>query len=808
MLFVYSIVSSQKTTVQGVVLDKETGEVLPFVNIKFKDTKSGGTTNLEGKYFIETYYTSDTLEVTFVGYVSKYIKVKVGVNQTFDIELEPKTGMLRDVIITPPDELPSARLMRLVVKNKVINDREKLEAYEYEAYNKIQIDLSNLGEGFEEMGLVNKLGEVLAFVDSTEQGKFLPILLSESVSKYYYMANPQKKREIMEATYLTGIENIDVSSFMGDMYQNINIYQNHVFLFGKQFISPISNSYNLFYKYYLADSAYIGNQWCYKLTFNPKRKGDLTFSGEMWIHDTTYAVKQIYGDISADANINYVQALHFEQYFDQVEPEVWMLVKEKIFIDFKLTKKSKVYGVYGRKTTMRKEFVIDKPHDPEFYNSPDRVEQAEEATTRDAEYWRKHRHEPLSETEQGVVNMVDSLMYNPTFRFLQNATNMLANGYYRLNKIEIGHLYNFISYNDVEGIRNEIAIRTSSRFSNRVRFTGRLAYGWVDQRVKYGVMMQYNLTPKKRGMLTLYHRNDIEQLGLSPVIRQMGITLGNLLRTGSFDRLTFVNKSGASFEKDFGKDLIIFSGFEWKSLVPLGVADYRRLNSDNTLTNIDEIRSSEFTLRVRWGKNEEFVSGVFDRFPLGSRFPIFTLQAIIGVRDILGSDYNYQKIEFQMAHRARIGYMGELRYNLQAGYVFGSTAYPFLFIHPGNQSFYLQRETFNNMGFFEFISDRYVSFMVDHTWAGLLDLIPGVRRLKWRTVLSFRGVVGEFSARHSNEMILPDVSGSLNWKPYAEVGAGFSNMFNYLRIEFTWRVLQRIQGISNFGIRLRLNLDF
>src|SRR5690606_18558978 len=155
-------------------------------------------------------------------------------------------------------------------------------------------------------------------------------------------------------------------------------------------------------------------------------------------------------------------------------------------------------------------------------------------------YWRDHRHEPLSEDEKGVIKMVDTLAYNPTFRFLQNAGYMLTTGHYRLGLIEVGNLYNLISYNDVEGSRNEISVRTSNKFSKRIELAGRLAYGWSDQQIKYGVGIRYNITPKKRGMLAVYYRNDIEQLGMSPNAKEVGATFGTLLRTGPLDKLTSV----------------------------------------------------------------------------------------------------------------------------------------------------------------------------------------------------------------------------------------------------------------------------
>ncbi len=39
---------------------------------------------------------------------------------------------------------------------------------------------------------------------------------------------------------------------MGDMYQNVNIYDNFLVIFGKNFISPIADGGKGFYDYYLA----------------------------------------------------------------------------------------------------------------------------------------------------------------------------------------------------------------------------------------------------------------------------------------------------------------------------------------------------------------------------------------------------------------------------------------------------------------------------------------------------------------------------------------------------------------------------
>ena len=106
--------------------------------------------------------------------------------------------------------------------------------------------------------------------------------------------------------------------------------------------------------------------WCYQLDFVPKRNGELTFEGTLWVHDTTYAIKKVKSTISEDANVNFVNNLQVTQTFKQVEKEVWMLTKDELFIDFQWTKKT--LGFYGRKTTSYDNFVINSPKEEPFYS--------------------------------------------------------------------------------------------------------------------------------------------------------------------------------------------------------------------------------------------------------------------------------------------------------------------------------------------------------------------------------------------------------------------------------------------------------
>ena len=121
---------------------------------------------------------------------------------------------------------------------------------------------------------------------------------------------------------------------MGDMYQNVNIYDNTILVFGKSFPSPISDNALLFYKFYLIDSMVIDGHKCYQLQFKPKRKQELTFTGNLWAADTSFAVKQIEMSIADDANINFINSTAVVQTYQQVEDSVWMMQRERLVIDF------------------------------------------------------------------------------------------------------------------------------------------------------------------------------------------------------------------------------------------------------------------------------------------------------------------------------------------------------------------------------------------------------------------------------------------------------------------------------------------
>ena len=821
MLFVFMILFTSylgfgQQLISGKIVDAKTIEPLPFAVIKSIPSKKAILSDTAGYFKILINENDDTLEISATGYQKAKIDRNMfeeslkDVDGEFTVYLKSIFLDFEEVTVRAPEELPSTALHRKLITNKHKNDKKKLDSYEYKLYTKIQFDLNNISRNIQENKRIQKLNILLNYLDSTETGnKYLPLLLNETISRFYYKNKPRERKEVIQAARTTGVENLELNSFLGDMYLDLNIYDNIYTIFGKSFISPIANNSRFFYKYYLEDSSLIDQHWCYNLKFIPKRKGELTFSGSMWIHDTTFAVKQFSANVSPDVNLNFIKDFYFVHEFEQIDQTTWMLSKENLIANIQLYKKGKLSGFFARKSSRRSEFAINKKRNKKFYNSNSTVEILEGAMNRSEEEWLELRPVKLSKQEEGIGDMIDSLNTNPYFKKLKNITYLAASGFYQIGKIELGDLYSFASTNPVEKFRTALAIRTSNAFSRRIEFGIKGAYGFGDEVWKYGATFRANISPKKRGILSLYYDYDIEQIGLSPYAIGVGNTFATLFSTAPFDKLTFLKKAGVNIEKDIGKDIIVFIGGAWKEFNPLGVANFLRPNGNNGLDTINRITTTEFKAFIRWAKDEEFISGSLDRKSIRSKFPAISLKAIFGVKNIIGSEYNYQKVELNLEHRTQIGILGRIEYGANIGAVFGNVAYPLLHAIPGNQSLWLMTSAFNKLNFLEFVCDRYTGFYIENHWDGfVMNKIPLVKKLNLRLVTSGRLAYGSLNQRHEASMIFPDFIRDFKKVPYAETTIGIENLFKFFRVDLVWRMTYLDESTNPLGIRGKFTLNF
>jgi hypothetical protein len=805
---------AQKTKVSGKVTDKTTGEPLPFVNISFKGTKTGTTTDLDGNYKLESYYASDTLVASFVGYMRKEAKVLKDKEQKIDFQLESTSKELPDLVIKATNENPAHIIFKRVVANKPINNREKLDSYQYEVYNKIEFDINNMSDEFMNSKVFQKFNFIFDNIDSTADEKpFLPVFITESVSDFYYVKKPKNSKEFIKGTRVSGINNESIAQFTGDMYQQINIYENHVSVFGKNFVSPISDNGIAFYKYYLVDSMFVEDYWCYQIDFIPKRKGDLCFDGTMWVNDTTYALKRIEGNISGDANINWVKDMFFKQEFAQVVNEVWMPVKDHLVIDFNIADKK--MGFYGRKTTSFRNFVINEPKDESFFAGVKTIVVNEGATEHDDSFWEQNRHEELTHAQQGIYDMIDTLGNLPIVKTYIDVIQTIVTGYKVLGKVELGPYFSVYSFNVVEGHRFQFGGRTSNDFSKKIELSGYGAYGLWDKQFKYGLGTRFFITKQPRRLVQIYYKNDVEQIGISQNAFRSENILGSYVRRNPNNKLSFTEEIRASYFREWFQGLSSQILFRNISYTPLGIIPFAKtFENQGYIFNFPHVVSSEVSLHVRYAAKEEFLSGEFNRISLGTKKPVLEAQYTYGLKGVFGAQYEFSKLVLGLKHKLPLGYLGTTWYSVEAGKIWGTLPFPLLEIHPGNETYGYNISAFNMMNILEFVSDEYVSFNVRHHFMGLFfNRVPLLQKLKWREVFSIKGIYGRLDEKHLSVMDLPGFTSTLAAKPYFEMAAGIENIFKVFRVDVLWRMSyldNKYDGInvSPIGIRGRLQIDF
>lgn len=801
----------QVTKIMGIVTDAETKEPIPFANVYFYGTTIGVTSDFEGHFSIETKTPTDSLMASYIGYKTKSIRILKNRFQEVKFELTSVNLDLPEFVIVA-GENPAEILLRKIIANKENNRSKEFEAYQYEVYNKIQVDANNLSERFQNRKILRPFNFVFQYMDtSTVNGKtYLPIFISESLSDFYFRKNPKSEKEVIKAAKVSGIENQSILQFLGDMFQRYDFYDNYITIFQKNFVSPIAGFGINTYRYYLVDSTFIGNKWCYEIMFKPRRKQELTFTGHFWVHDTSFAIKSFEMRVAEDANINFIDDLVLSQQFELIEGKYWMVVKDQGIGDFNIVDDTKrTLGFFGTKTTSYKDFIFNAPKENKFYSMPTNVVVDEKAYKKDEAFWDQNRHDSLSKDELAIYHMVDTLRNLPAFKTWIDIFETIFTGYYRMEKFEIGPYASLISFNPIEGARFRIGGRTTSKFNEHLRLEGHVAYGTLDNAFKYGLGFLYLPNKNPRRAFGGKYKHDIEQLGSSQNAFREDFLFAALFRRNPANKLSMTNEYNLYYEHEW------FNGFSnqinliHKEVIPVGEAKIELYDQDGDVVLEDNVTTAEIRLDTRLAINEKFIIGDFERTSIGTRYPIINVQYGYGIPGMLGGEYEYHRLELGVRQWFNVFNLGWSKYMVETGKIWGKLPYPFLELHPGNETFFFDEYAFNLMNYGEFVSDAYISLFYTHHFDGLfLNRIPLFRKLKWREVGYVRGAIGTLSQANTDFNKLPPNTHLMN-KPYYEAGIGIENIFKVVRIDAIWRLSHLdYENAQPFGLFVSLYFTF
>ncbi len=803
---------AQFTKIKGIVIDSIRTEPLPFVNIQLIGTTLGTTSSFDGSFSLTTDKKVDSLLISYIGYQPVKIKIKSKAYQELIIKLQQSKIELSEVTIRPTEN-PAHPILRKIIANKALNDLYQLDAYECKVYNKVQIDANNITEKFKNRRTLKPFEFIFENIDtSTINGKsYLPLMISETLSEYYFRKKPMATKELILASRVSGINNTSVSQYMGNMYQNINIYDNYFSLFNVNFVSPIADFGLRSYRYYLVDSAFRDGSWCYQIMFKPKRIQEPVFTGEMWVADTSFAIKDINMRIDK-VNLNFVDALSIDQQFEKVDSNQWFLSRDNIIIDFNVVERSKqVTGFYGHKTTLYKDVKIKQARPDENYSTKVAVLMDEKSIQKNDEFWDTTRFEELSKEEATIYEMVDTIVDLPAFKNIYDLIAMVATGYYNTKLIDLGPYFTTYSFNAVEGHRFRIGGRTSNQWNDKYRLSGHLAYGTLDQTFKYNLAGLFMIDNDPRRTIEVSYKKDMEQLGESVRALQQDNIVSSIFRSSPNNSLSMVEQYKAAFEYEYFNGFSNTLTFTKRQVYPLQDQQFEifKNGSTNPPTLYKSLLTSEIELKTHFAYKEMFLTDKFNRTSFGSDYPQINLWYAYGIPNFLNSQFSYHKLQISVSQWFNIGTIGYSKYIISWGKIWGNLPYPILEVHPGNETFSYDDYAFNRMNYYEFISDEYFMGNYTHHFKGLFfNHIPLIRKLKWREVIYGKVLIGNLSPQNRDYSTFPTNTSPLV-KPYYEVGVGIENIFKFIRIDASWRLSYLDKAdVRPFGIMASMQFDF
>lgn len=820
-----SAMGMAQTVIEGKVTDAETGDPIPFASVYFLGTTIGVATDFDGFYKLVGDAESDTLVVSYIGYETKKKAYEKGVSQVINYQMSPEAASLADFVVTAGRvENPAWEIIRKVIDNKNINDKRRLAAYEFDSYNKIEIDLDNISDRFKQRKVMQKVTAVLDSIEviAGEDGKpILPLFISESLSTYYYRSDPRLAKEHVQKTKITGIGIEDgslISQVIGSSFQQYNFYQNRMNIVEREFASPITDGWRLLYDYELEDSVYIGNEFCYLIDFKPKNDQELAFLGKMWITKEGYALKQIDATVQRTANVNFIEKIKIQQELDRLEGGAWLPVKTRVLVDVaEITNKSA--GFLAKFYTSNKNLKVTEPRDTKFFERA--IELEEDARIADEQFWDENRHDKLTPTEMNVISMIDTLKNIPVVKTWTTLAKTFARGYVEVGQLDLGPWPFLVGNNDVEGFRLRVGGRTNEHFSINWQLNGYVAYGFDDEQFKYGLGAKWIADRKDWTVFDVQYRKDIDQYGIQPDpltdieggTAFLALTqLGNLVRPFRYEGYQF--GMFRQFSRAFSASLRL----NYRDFQPEFPFRYRtELNrSDSPLAT--DYTTSEATLQLKYARDEAFIINDNSRISLGTlRWPTFMLSVTRGFKGVAGGDFDYTRLNLGVSQRLKLGFWGVSTYQINAGHTFEDLPYTLLNAHIGNEQFVYTNIAFNTMNFYEFVSQSYASLRYQHQFEGfILNRIPLLRKLKWRLVGTGNVLFGGVSQSTLDVQATVDEGGNPlpqfdvldNGRPFAEVGLGIENIFKVFRVDYIKRLTYLDKpDVNGSAIKISFNLS-
>lgn len=866
-LFVFlSVLHAAAQFVQGVVSDAATGETLPTVHVYYQDDKSTVVqTDINGKYKIA--FRKGKLSFSMMGFETQIVEVKA--SQKLNVKLHEKASSLQEVTVTKKrtkyqrKNNPAVDMMRKVIAAKKSTDLRQNDYLSYNKYEKMVFALNEFTEKVFQDDHFKHFPFLKEHVETCpETGKLiLPLTIDEKSSRIIYRKDPHEEKTIVVGERSEGVTNLIntgeiVNGMLSDCFQDIDIYKDQVRLFQYPFNSPISDGAVGFYRYFIVDTTFVDKQKCYKIEYTPNNPQDFGFSGALYIlADSTWRVKRAEIGIPSRSDVNFVEQMDVVQDFEPLPTGEQVVVNNKMLVQMKLA--SWIQKMQVERVVKYSQWDFAPIPDRTFKFKGDTKTEAS-AQMRDEEFWEEQRPSPLTKSEGQMSEFMDRIQNIKGFKqivwvgkaFIENFVETSINPEHP-SKVDIGPINTMFTQNFVEGFKLRASAQTTANLNPHLFLKGYAGYGFGDKRWKGLGEVTYAFNKKAylprefpKNNLTASYFFDV----IAPSDRFIQTDKDNVftsLKWTKVDHMTYVQRMQLQWDREWENGMHLITGFRRERAEGAGKLFFQRLNtatsngqagmpsqelmSDPAYTT-KYITSSEFSAGFEYQPNAAWINTKQRRLKLNYDSPIMGVKHTVGVKGLVGGDYNCNLTEFTFYKRFWLHSWGKFDAYAHAQCQWNQVPFTMLGYPLANLSYIMEDYTFNLIDNMEFITDRNATLLLSWDLNGkILNRVPLLRELKWREYLGCNLYWGYLSPKNnpflernrdnSNLYYFPghyNADGTFSYtsqvmdvkKPYVELIFGIHNIFKLLHVEYVHRMNYITPDTQRWGIRFMFRASF
>lgn len=697
-------------TVEGSIVDAETKEALPFVNITFNNNPQLGTTSdIDGRFKLEHHSNLISVQLSYVGYQNKNISIEIS-DTPLLLEIK-KTDVALEEIVVIAGENPAYRIIRKVVKNRNTHDPERIAAYTYDSYNKMRVyDQHNHPKNVE-TGHPSKFD--LNSKDSTETYSLdFYYTMMEIISKVQYIA-PDKRQETIIASKLSGFKDPTFVTAISEI-QPISFHTDNFLILDKEYLNPISRGCIKKYEYRLEDTLFQEQDTIYLIRFFPRKNKTFdALKGVLYINTNGYAIQNVLAEPATRQKIH----LKIEQQYRFIDHKKWFPTQLSFEVElaprkvdtFTLEGKRYISNINLNPDLAPKDFGLNK------------VTITDDAHQKDSTFWIANRPYQLSAKEEKTYQVLDKIGRDLPLDLLMSAFNELEE-----ERIQLGHLSvnytQIMGFNLHEDFRLGLGLYSSYKWNPYFSVGGYFAYGFKDKEWKYGGSITFRPNPKKDFGFQISYVNDI--LEPAAIIQNTHSLSKKVLPSQSFTRRNVLDQMDRTYELEISGYFRSFRYLKtrifgnWSYKIPL--YDYRFVYNGESMQTF---KFARIGVQFRFAYKEDLVKMGTSNMSLRNRYPVVYLSYTKGIKGFMDGGFDYHKIIGGLETSFFVKGFGRTSCFAQAGWVGGETPYSILFNGRGSYDrwrMFLIKNTFQTMRPNEFLVNSFAYLFIEHNFGNLL----------------------------------------------------------------------------------------